>query len=403
VRGRLPKIYQVPHGPDTLPAMFDRLRIAVILCGLCGFLDLWATQALLPFLAGELHASALAVSFTVSMPPLAIVLVAPWTGVIADVLGRKRVIVTAMFGLVVPTVMVAFATSLGAIVFWRFVQGIFVPPIFATSIAYIADESPPGQATAVTGIYTAASVGGGFLSRFLSALLTDHFGWRDAFLGMALLTLCFAVATLLIMPKERSFRRSSSIGSSVEEMLQHFRDSRLVATYCVGFCVLFTISTIFTFVGFHLAAPPYELSTAAIGLLFLSYLAGIVTTPLVGRGVAMLGRRRMVEFTLLGWGIGIAMTLLPSVVGVVAGLTVAAAFCFVCQAASTSYVGLTAQRGRSSAVGLYVTFYYVGGSVGGPVGGLAWTLGGWPACVACALAVLAIVALVVRRYWRESA
>jgi predicted MFS family arabinose efflux permease len=381
--------------------MLDRLRIAVILCGLCGFLDLWATQALLPFLADELHASALAVSFTVSMPPLAIVLVAPWTGVIADVLGRKRVIVAAMFGLVVPTVMVGLSTTLGAIVFWRFVQGIFVPPIFATSVAYIADEAPPGQSTAVTGVYTAASVSGGFLSRFLSALLTDHFGWRNAFLGLAAITLIFAIGTLLIMPRERGFRRSSSIGSSINEMLQHFRDSRLVATYCVGFCVLFTLSTIFTFVGFHLAAPPYGLSTAAIGSLFLTYLAGVVTTSLVGRGVASLGRRRMVTFALLGWGIGIAMTLLPSIVGVIVGLAAAAAFCFVCQAASTSYVALTAQRGRSSAVGLYVTAYYLGGSVGGPVAGLAWTIGGWTACVACALVVLGAVALVVRRYWVE--
>jgi MFS transporter, YNFM family, putative membrane transport protein len=381
----------------------DRLRIAVILCGLCGFLDLWATQALLPFLADELHASALAVSFTVSMPPLAIVLVAPWTGVIADVLGRRRVIVAAMFGLVVPTVMVGFSTTLGTIVFWRFVQGLFVPPIFATTVAYIADEAAPGQSTGVTGIYTAASVFGGFLSRFLSAVLAGHFGWRDAFLGLALLTLCFAIGTLLIMPKERGFRRSSSIGSSLQEMLRHFRDSRLVATYCVGFCVLFTISTIFTFVGFHLAAPPYELSTAAIGTLFVTYLAGVVTTTLVGRGVAALGRRRMVMFALAGWAIGIAMTLLPSIVVVIVGLTVAAAFCFVCQAASTSYVALTAPRGRSSAVGLYVTFYYLGGSVGGPVAGLAWTIGGWTACVACALAVLGAVALVVRRYWVEPA
>ena len=383
--------------------MLDRLRIAVILCGLCGFLDLWATQALLPFLADELHASALAVSFTVSMPPLAIVLVAPWTGVIADVLGRKRVIVAAMFGLVVPTVMVAFSTTLGAIVFWRFIQGLFVPPIFATTVAYIADEAAPGEATGVTGVYTAASVFGGFLSRFLSAVLAGHFGWRDAFLGLAAITLLFAIGTLLIMPQERGFRRSSSIGISVREMLQHFCDSRLVATYCVGFCVLFTISTIFTFIGFHLAAPPYGLSTAAIGSLFISYLAGVVTTSLVGRGVAVLGRLRMVQFALLGWAIGIAMTLLPSVVAVVAGLVVAAASCFVCQAASTSYVALTAQRARSSAVGLYVTFYYLGGSIGGPVAGLAWTIGGWTACVACALAVLAAVALVVRRYWVEPA
>ena len=380
----------------------SKLRIAVVFCGVCGFLDLWATQALLPFLADELHASALAVSFTVSMPPLAIVLVAPWTGIIADVLGRKRVIVAAMFGLVVPTVMVGFSTTLGEIIFWRFVQGLFVPPIFATTVAYIADEAEPGEATGVTGIYTSASVFGGFLSRFLSALFAEQFGWRNAFLGLAVITLAFAIGTLLVMPRERGFRRSASFGSSAQEMLQHFRDSRLVATYCVGFCVLFTISTIFTFVGFHLAAPPYDLSTAAIGSLFISYLAGVVTTPLIGRGVISLGRARMVMLALLGWGIGIALTLVPSVAAVVAGLVAAAACCFVCQGASTSYVALTALRGRSSAVGLYVTAYYLGGSVGGPVAGIAWTFGGWPACVACALAVLGSVSLVVRRYWVEA-
>jgi predicted MFS family arabinose efflux permease len=96
------------------------------------------------------------------------------------------------------------------------------------------------------------------------------------------------------------------------------------------------------------------------------------------------------------------MTLLPSIVVVIVGLVASAAFCFVCQAASTSYVALTAQRGRSSAVGLYVAAYYLGGSVGGPVAGLAWTIGGWVACVACALVVLGAVALVVRRYWVEA-
>jgi MFS family permease len=383
--------------------MLDRLRIAVILCGLCGFLDLWATQSLLPYLADELQASAFAVSFTVSMPPLAIALVAPWTGIIADVFGRKRVIVVAMAGLVVPTVMVGFSTTLGAIVFWRFVQGLFVPPIFATSVAYIADEAPPGEATGITGLYTAASVVGGFLSRFLTAFLVVHGGWRAAFLGLALLTAAFAFGTALIMPRERGFRRAASLTSSAGEMLQHFRDSRLVATYAVGFCVLFTLVTIFSFIGFHLAASPYALSTAAIGSIFLTYLAGVITTPLIGRAVKLVGRRRMVLGALGLWTVGVLLTLLPNLVLIIAGLMISAAFAFCCQGASTSYVALTAQRARSSAVGLYVTAYYLGGSVGGVIASLAWTLAGWPGCVVCALVVLGGVALVVQRYWLEPA
>lgn len=381
--------------------MLDRRRCAVILCGLSSFLDLWATQSLLPMLAQQLDATPVAVSFTVSMPPLAVALVAPWTGVIADVFGRKRIIVAAMFALIVPTVMVGFSTTLGAIVFWRFCQGLFVPPIFAGTVAYIADEFPPDEATGATGLYTAAGVFGGFLSRFLTALLAEHLGWRGAFLGLALLTTGFAVGVALLMPKERSFASAPSLMGSAAEMLQHFRNKRLVATYSVGFCVLFTLITIFTFIAFRLAAPPFLLSTAALGSLFVTYLAGVATTPLVGRGVALLGRQRLVLIALFVWAGGAGLTLVTSLTAAIAGLAIAAAFGFICQACSTSYVALTAPRGRSSAVGLYVTFYYLGGSVGGLAAGFAWTIAGWPGCVATALAVLAIVAILVRRYWTD--
>jgi MFS transporter, YNFM family, putative membrane transport protein len=379
----------------------DRRRIAVVCCGLSSFLDLWATQSLLPMLAKELHATQFAVSFTVSMPPLAIALVAPWTGVIADVLGRKRVIVAAMFSMLVPTVMVGFSTTLGAIVFWRFCQGLFVPPIFAGTVAYIADEFELSEATGATGLYTAAGVSGGFLSRFLTALLAAHFGWRGAFMGLALLTLVLAIAVATLLPRDRGFTRGTSLLATTAQMLQHFRNPRLVATYGVGFCALFTFITIFTFIAFRLAAPPFLLSTTALGSLFVTYLAGVVTTPLVGRGVAWLGRRRLVLFALVIWAGGLMLTLLPSLVAIIAGLAIAAAFGFGCQACSTSYVALTASRARSSAVGLYVTFYYLGGSVGGVAAGLAWVVAGWPGCVAIALAVLGIVAVLVSRCWTD--
>ena len=379
--------------------ILDRRRVAVILCGLCSFLDLWATQSLLPMLARELNATPVAVSFTVSMPPLAVALVAPWTGVIADVLGRKRVIVAAMFGLVVPTVLVGFSTTLGAIVFWRFCQGLFVPPIFAGTVSYVADEFPVEEATGATGLYTAAGVFGGFLSRFLTALLAEHFGWQGAFLGTALLTLALAIGVLTLMPAERHFTRAASLGGSAIQMLQHFRDKRLVATWSIGFCVLFTFITIFTFVAFLLAAPPFELSTAALGSLFVTYLAGVVTTPLAGRGVAWLGRRNLVLCAILFWASALLLTLVPNLVAIIAGLALAAAFGFMCQACSTSYVALTARQARSSAVGLYVTFYYLGGSVGGIVAGGAWTLGGWIGCVVSALTVLVLVASLVWTFW----
>ena len=60
---------------------------------------------------------------------------------------------------------------------------------------------------------------------------------------------------------------------------------------------------------------------------------------------------------------------------------------------------MTAKAGRSSAVGLYVTSFYVGGSFGAALGGLAWNFGGWPACVALVAGMLVILAAIVFFGW----
>ena len=62
-----------------------------------------------------------------------------------------------MFVLVIPTIMVGLSTSLPAIIFWRAIQGLVLPLIFAVMVAYIGDELPHHEATTVAGIYSSGS------------------------------------------------------------------------------------------------------------------------------------------------------------------------------------------------------------------------------------------------------
>ncbi len=381
--------------------LLDRRAVGIALAAICAFLDLYATQALLPMLAREFDASPAAVSRTVSATTFAVALIAPFTGAVADAIGRKRVIVTAMFALVLPTVMVALAPSLGAMVFWRFVQGLLLPPIFAVTVAYIGEEFPV-EATAMTGIYVAASGIGGFLSRFLTGLLAEHFGWRWAFVGLALVTLGCAVGGALLIPRERRFRRSGGgVLASAGFIAAHLRNPQLLATYAVGFGVLFGFVAAFTYVNFLLAAPPFGLSTAALGTIFVVYLVGVAIAPLSGRLVARLGRRRLVALAAAAWIAGLAVTLVPRLWAILLGLAVCVTAGFLCQSCATSYVAVTARQARSSAVGLYVTLYYVGGGAGAVVAGYAWNAAGWPGCVATVALVVAVVAALALRFWRE--
>jgi YNFM family putative membrane transporter len=379
----------------------DRRRTAVAIAGFISFLNLYAPQALLPLLAAELQASAADVSLTVSATTFAIALIAPFTGAAADVLGRKRVIATAMAALVAPTALVALAHGLHGIVLWRFVQGLLLPPIFAVTVAYVGEEFSPAEATAVTGVYLSASSFGGFLGRFLTGVLAEALGWRGAFLSLAAITLACAITLALLLPREQRFLRSEGLRSSLRQMLRHFANPQLVATYGVGFCTLFTFVATFTYVNFHLAAPPYDLSPMGLGAIFVTYLTGAVTTLLTGRGVQRFGRRRLVLMLLVLWAAALLLTLAPPLPVIILGLAGVAGCGFVCQAVATGYVAVTARQGRSSAVGLYVTCYYIGGSIGGVLPGLAWERWQWPGAVAIVLVVMALIAVIVALFWRE--
>jgi len=381
---------------------FSARQLAAGIAAYCSFINLYSPQAILPLLSNEFGAGAAEISTIMTAGTLAVALTAPFTGTVADVLGRKRVIVAAMAVLALPTVMASLSPSLSALVFWRFMQGLVLPPIFAVTVAYIGDEWPAREAAAAAGVYTSGASLGGFSGRFVTGVLADLIGWRLAFDVLALITLVGAAAVFVLLPRERKFVRSAGLAASARQMLGHLRNRQLIATYAVGFSVLFCFIATFTFISFRLAAPPYNFSATLLGAIFLTYLVGSVSTPWTGWVIGRFGRRQFMIGTIALWICGIALTLAAPIWAIVGGLTLCAGCGLMCQSVSTGYVTITAQAGRSSAVGLYVSSFYIGGSFGAALGGVAWTLAGWPACVALVAAMLIIMATIVALAWSRA-
>jgi MFS transporter, YNFM family, putative membrane transport protein len=378
----------------------DPRKIAVATAGFCAFLNLYSPQALLPALAREFGVGAAEISTIMTASALAIALTAPFTGAVADVLGRKRVITAAMLAVVVPMAGAALAPDVNALIVWRFIQGLLLPPIFAVTVAYIGDEWPPAEVPGVAGIYIAGSSLGGFCGRFIPGVLDDLIGWRGGFLALAALSLAGALILAWLLPREKSFVRSDDLGASARQMLRHLKNPQLLATYAIGFGVLFNFVAVFTYVSFHLAAPPYDFSSTLLGAIFVTYLVGTIVAPMTGWMVARLGRRWFILTVIATWAAGALLMLAPPVAAIVAGLILCAACGMLCQTIATGYVTAIAKDGRSSAVGLYVTSFYVGGSMGALLPGLAWNAGGWPACIAMVVAMLAAMALIAALAYR---
>jgi YNFM family putative membrane transporter len=378
----------------------DPRQIAIATAGFCTFLTLYSPQALLPVLSREFGVGAAAISAIMTASTLAIALTAPFTGAAADVLGRKRVITAAMLAVVIPMAGAALATDVQTLIAWRFLQGLLLPPIFAVTVAYIGDEWPPADIAGVAGVYMAGSSLGGFAGRFVTGVLGDLAGWRAAFLTVAGLSLLGAVMVALLLPREKSFVRSEGLGAAARQMLRHLKDPQLLATYAIGFGTLFNFIAVFTYVSFHLAAPPYSFSSTLLGAIFVTYLVGTIVSPMTGWMMSGLGRRRLILVVIAAWALGAVLMLWAPLAAIIAGLVLCAACGMLCQTISTGYVTTIAKEGRSSAVGLYVTSFYVGGSMGALLPGLAWNSGGWPACVAMVVAMLAAMALIAALAYR---
>jgi YNFM family putative membrane transporter len=374
-----------------------------MLCGVCAFLGVYCTQPLLPMLTRLFHASKTGVGLTVSATTLGVALSAPIFGMLTERLARKRVIVASLIGVSVPTLLAATSTSLAQLVFWRFLQGIMVPGIVAVVVTYIGEEWPADRLALIMGFYVGGTALGGFLGRVSSGFLADRFSWQVSFLTLGAASLAGAAAVYAWLPSGRR-RLPAKPGAQVSFPYQVqglFRNRRLVATFAVGFNVLFSLVGVFTWITFHLSAAPFNLSTTALSSLFFVYLIGLVVTPGAGYLITKVGLRAGIAGALCCSMTGVLLTLAPSLAVVILGLAMLSTGVFIAQTASQSHLRVAAPPGtRVTAAGLYLTCYYLGGTAAGVVPGAFWALGKWPACVGFIVAMQAAALAIALVGWR---
>lgn len=386
---------------QTVAAVSPAALVALFIAGFTTFVNLYVTQPLLPEFRQIFHASELWVSLTITAPVLAVALTAPILGLMADSVGRKRVIIAALLGLGIPTALVATSSSLFQLVVWRFLQGLFIPGIIAVAIAYVSEESPRQSVGSTMAIYVTGTVVGGFAGRFITGVGMHYWGWRVGFIALGVITFIGALATWRLLPRSTRFVRQRGGGMSLKPLFMHLRNSELLATYAVGFNVLFCLVGAFTYVNFYLADKPFYLGPAALGMIFAVYLVGAVITPIAGRILDAVGYRRALVGAAGMIAGGMLLTLIHWVPSVIAGLTLASSGVFICQSAASSNVGKAAKEARSSAAGLYVALYYLGGCAGSVFPGFFWGQAGWTGCVGIIVCVQTITAMLAYRLWKD--
>jgi YNFM family putative membrane transporter len=354
--------------------------------------DMYLTQPILPLLSAEFNISPATAGLSVSVVVLFIALASTAAGPLSDMLGRKPVIVTSCAMLVLPTLLCAFAPSFGTLLVFRALQGLCIPGITAVAVAYVGELVEPRAIGSAVGGWIAATVAGGLTGRVMSGMITDLFGWRAVFVVFAVLTLICAIWLALLLPR-LPVSKAAGLRHAYRGMGSHLRNRRLLGAFIIGGALFFGFIGVFTYLPYYLTHPPFNLQPGVVAFAYLSYAAGIVTSPLAGRLSARISRRALMAIGLVITMIGITMTLITSLPLIAVSLLVVCAGMFTAQAIAPAFVNTVATQAKGGAGALYLMFYYLGGTFGGVLPGLAWQTFNWPGVVAVCLSALVVALL----------
>ena len=364
--------------------------LAVFLCGTFAFLDLYATQPLLPLLSHIFNATETHVALTISASTVGVAITSFLLATFGQALHRKRMIVLSLATLSVCTLLTATATTLNALAVWRFVQGVVTPGVFILTITYVTEEWRPLNVPRAMSVYVAGTVFGGFTGRFLGGVIAAHLGWHAVFviLGCGLALGAIIIQSLLAKPRAPRHARHDEVFAPI---LTSLRNPRLLATFGIGFCMLFTLVSVFSYITFYLADPPFHLATQQLSYLFAVYLVGLVATLIAGGFLARFGLRHGILDAIALCIIGVAITLVHSLLVVALGLAACSSGVFIAQTCANSFLrDASPAHSRVSAVGLYICSYYIGGTFGGVLPGIAYRYAHWPGCAILTCGLLCI-------------
>ncbi|MER7827732.1 MFS transporter [Streptomyces sp. NPDC096097] len=139
-------------------------------------------------------------------------------GRVADLVGRRRVLVGGLALFALASVVAGLTTSSGVLITARAVQGVGAAAIAPAALALVMDRFPPGpgrgRALGVWGAVSGAGAAGGVL---LGGLLTQAWGWPWIFHSVALGSAVVLAAVVALVPRDaeaESARRGERQGAA---------------------------------------------------------------------------------------------------------------------------------------------------------------------------------------------
>lgn len=340
--------------------------------------NLYYNQPLLEMIRSELGATASSVNMITVITQvgyaLGLLCIVP-TG---DLISRRKIIVVCMVIASLMTLTIALAHNIYVIWAASFVMGAcsIVPQLF---IPIAGQFSRPENKSRNMGYVLSGLLIGILAARVVSGMVGEWFGWRTMYYIAGILMIACLMLTLWMMPQmQQNFSGSyAGLMKSVGRIfLDHpkIRLNAIRASFSFGSMLCF-----WACLAFHLADEPFCSGSDAVGYLGICGVAGALVASGIGKYIARYGVRR---FSVAGATIQIAAWLTAYFLGFeYMGLVLAIILIDIglqcLQLSNQSACIQEVPEASNRANTIFMTTYFIGGSLGTFCAGQGWNIAGW--------------------------
>jgi len=163
------------------PGIRRLVTVSVMAATVMNTLDTTIANVALPHIQGSVSASADEISWVLTSYIVAAAICTPLTGWFAGRFGRRRLMIWSVVGFTIASALCGISSSLGEIVGFRLLQGVFGAALVPMSQAILLDINPPEKHGPAMSVWAMGAVLGPIIGPALGGWLTDDFSWRWVF------------------------------------------------------------------------------------------------------------------------------------------------------------------------------------------------------------------------------
>ncbi len=295
-----------------------------------------------------------------------------------DKFDRKKIVSYSFSILTIALLCIALSNNFHAVMAASFTVGAcsVMPQIF---IPIAAQYSRPEKKGANVGLIVSGLLTGILASRVISGLVGEWLGWRSMYVIAAIvMSLCTLIVWRIMPYTENNYTGSyKRLMHSLFALIREYKLLRICAlraAFAFGsFLALWASLT------FKMEQAPFYAGSDVVGLLGLCGVAGAMSASVIGRLVSRIGVH---NFNLLG----AALMLSAWIIAYLWGNTYTAIIITIlildigmqCIQLSNQTVVFSLNPKASNRINtIFMTNYFIGGSLGTFLSGSAWSMAGW--------------------------